>query len=206
MSIIIDHSFIISCTLFNHLIGVKVNMLINEREFYINGLHYTIRSAIGEDAKELSELRLQIDGETENLDREKGEDFIDIPRFEQIIKTDSEKRRNLFLVAVVHNRIVGFSRCEGIYLNRFSHKVEFGVGVLKDFWGVGIGQNLLKESISWADSNGIKKITLNVLETNDKAIKLYIKFGFEIEGILKKDKILSDGKYYNTLIMGRWNE
>lgn len=149
---------------------------------------------IDKDAIELPKVRLQIDGETEYLDREHGEGFIDAPGFEQIIKTDTENTRNLFLVAVVQDKIVGFSRCEGNHLNRFSHKVEFGVCVLKDFWEYGIGGNLLKESISWADFNGIKKITLNVLETNEKAIKLYEKFGFEIEGILKKDKVLSDGK------------
>ncbi|WP_379967494.1 GNAT family N-acetyltransferase [Ectobacillus sp. sgz5001026] len=181
-------------------------MIINKQEFYCNGIYYMVRSAIDKDAKELSALRLQIDGETENLDREKGEAFIDISEFEQIIKTDTENARNLFLVAVVYDRIIGFSRCEGNNLKRFSHKVEFGVCVLKDFWGYGIGKNLLKESISWADSNGIKKIELNVLETNDKAIKLYQRFGFEMEGILKKDKLLSDGKYYNTVVMGRWNE
>lgn len=180
-------------------------MRTNKREFYVNGINYMIRLAIDKDAKELSELRLQIDGETENLDREKGEGFIDTAGFKEIIKTDTESSRNLFLVAVVNDRIVGFSRCEGVYLKRFSHKVEFGVCVLKDFWGYGIGKNLLKESISWADANGIKKITLNVLETNDKAIKLYERLGFEIEGILKNDKILSDGKYYNTIIMGRLN-
>jgi RimJ/RimL family protein N-acetyltransferase len=181
-------------------------MLVKEQDFFVNGLGYTVRSATVKDAKDLSKLRLQIDGETEYMDREKGEAFLDIPGFEQIIKTDAEKPRNLFLVAVVHNRIVGFSRCEGIYLNRFSHKVEFGVCVLKEFWGYGIGKNLLNGSVSWADSNGVKKITLNVLETNEKAIKLYERFGFEMEGILENDKILTDGKYYNTVIMGRFNE
>lgn len=179
-------------------------MIIDRQEFYVNGLDYTIRSAVEEDANELSELRLQIDGETENMDREKGEAFIDPSGFEQMITTDTMNPRNLFLVAAVSDRIVGFSRCEGSPLKRFAHKIEFGVCVLKDFWGYGIGKNLLKASISWADSNGIKKMTLNVLETNDKAIHLYQKLGFEIEGILKKDKVLSDGKYYNTIIMGRW--
>jgi RimJ/RimL family protein N-acetyltransferase len=101
--------------------------------------------------------------------------------------------------------IVGFSRCEGNKLKRTSHKVEFGICVLKGYWGYGIGKNLLKETIDWADSNEIKKITLSVLETNDKAIKLYEKHGFEVEGILKKDKMLSDGNYYNTILMGRFN-
>jgi len=45
---------------------------------------------------------------------------------------------------------------------------------------------------------------LSVLETNDKAIKLYEKYGFETEGILKKDKRLSDGNYYNTVLMGKF--
>lgn len=181
-------------------------MKINEQEFIVYGTTYIIRSAENTDAKELSEIRLQIDGETENLDREKGEGYIDIQGFEQIIKTVTENKKNLFLVAVINDKIVGFSRCEGNILKRLTHKVEFGVGVLKAYWSYGIGKNLLKESIRWADSNGVKKITLNVLETNEKAIKLYEKFGFKIEGILKNDKVLSDGKYYNTIVMGRCNE
>lgn len=181
-------------------------MRVNEKEFYINDLRYWIRSATELDAKNLSEVRLEIDGETENLDREKGEAYIDESRFKHIIKTDTQCKNNLFLVAGINGRIVGFSRCEGNNLKRTSHRVEFGVCVLKDYWGFSIGKNLLKESIEWADANNIKKITLSVLETNHNAKKLYEKYGFEVEGILKNDKVLSDGNYYNTILMGRFNE
>lgn len=182
-------------------------MITNQQHFNVKKLNYTIRSAIERDAKNLSELRLQIDGETENMDREKGEAFIDQAGFEKMIETDSKHPRNLFLVAEIDGRIVGYSRCEGYDLKRFSHKVEFGLGVLKDFWGYGIGKNLMKETISWADANSIKKIVLNgVLETNEKAIELYKRLGFEFEGLMKKDRILSDGKYYNTYMMGRFKE
>ncbi|WP_002147424.1 GNAT family N-acetyltransferase [Bacillus cereus] len=181
-------------------------MIIKEQEFHINGLDYTIRSATFQDADQLSEIRVQIDGETENMDREAGEGLIDTEGFQKIIKTDSEKMKNLFLVAEVHNRIVGFSRCEGSDLKRLSHKVEFGVCILKEFWGYGIGKSLLQQSINWADENEVKKIALQVLETNEKAIQLYKKLEFEVEGVLKNDKRLSDGKYYNTVIMGRFND
>jgi RimJ/RimL family protein N-acetyltransferase len=183
---------------------VKEIVIINNEAYQVNGLSYTIRSAVETDAETLSELRLQIDGETENMDRERGEGFIDIG-FELLIKSDSESGRNLFLVAVVDGSIVGYSRCEGSNLKRLLHKVEFGICVLKDFWGYGIGRNLLKESVTWADFNGVKKMNLHVLEINTKAIQLYEKFGFTVEGVLKNDKLLSDGKYYNTLVMGRWN-
>lgn len=179
---------------------------MNQTEYTIKNLHYVIRSAVASDAQQLSEVRLQIDGETENMDREKGEAFIDEEGFKQIIKVDTDQIRNLFLVAEVNGRIVGFSRCEGSNLKRSSHKVEFGVCVLKKYWGYKIGENLLKTSIHWADSSGVKKITLNVLETNEKAITLYEKFGFEVEGILRADKCLSDGNYYNTILMGRLHE
>ncbi|MGE6488397.1 N-acetyltransferase family protein [Paenisporosarcina sp. NPDC076898] len=178
-------------------------MKVNQIKFKIHDLQYKIRSASEKDANSLSEVRLQVDGETENLDREKGEAYINESGFKQIIKDDTESINNLFLVAEVNHKIVGFSRCEGSNLRRSSHKVEFGVCVLKEFWGYGIGKNLLQQSIHWADTQEIKKITLNVLETNEKAIELYKKFGFEVEGILRKDKLLSDGNYYNTIIMGR---
>lgn len=181
-------------------------MLIKDQDYTIKGLNYTIRSAVYDDAEALSHLRLQIDGETENLDREPGEAFIDQTGFEQLIKADSESEKNIFLVAEVQGKVVAFSRCEGNVLKRFAHKVEFGVGVLKEYWGYGIGKNLLQESISWADSNGISKITLQVLETNEKAVKLYESLGFEVEGVLKKDKILSDKNYYNTILMARFSE
>lgn len=178
-------------------------MIIKSKEYLVNNLNYIIRSAVMEDAKELSEVRVQIDGETENMDREAGEAYIDETGFIELVNKDSISDRNIFLVAEVNGRIAGFSRCEGSELKRSRHKVEFGVCVLKEFWGFAIGKNLLAQSIQWADSNHIKKITLNVLETNEKAIKLYEQYGFEIEGVLKMDKQLSDGNYYSTIAMGR---
>jgi RimJ/RimL family protein N-acetyltransferase len=84
--------------------------------------------------------------------------------------------------------------------------VYFGFGVLKVFWASVIAKHFLKQTTLWADENGIQKISLHVLETNEKAIKLYERFGFEVEGVLKKDKFLSDGNYYNTIVMGRIRE
>lgn len=181
-------------------------MRMEPQQFTRNGVSYTIRSAEPADAQELSEVRLQIDGETENLDRVRGEAYLDAEGFAQLIQRDTSNDTNLFLVAVVQGRIAGFSRCEGNALQRLAHKVEFGIGVLQEYWGYGIGSNLLQTSITWADSSGIRKMSLYVLETNSSAINLYSKLGFKVEGNLQKDKLLSDGNYYNTVVMGRWSE
>jgi RimJ/RimL family protein N-acetyltransferase len=165
--------------------------------------HYTIRHAQLQDAPQLSSIRPIIDGETEFMDREKGEAFMTSEGFRTIIQTDEETPNHLFLVAETNDEIVGFSRCEGSPLKRSAHKVEFGVCLLKAHWGNGIGRRLLEQSLQWADAQQIRKVTLTVLADNHKAIKLYEQSGFKTEGILVDDKRLSDGTYHDTLIMGR---
>jgi RimJ/RimL family protein N-acetyltransferase len=178
-------------------------MNIQPAAFSVKGMSYVIRSALPGDAAALSDIRLQIDGETEFMDRERGEGFIDPAGFEEIIRTDTEEARNLFLVAEAEGRLLGFCRCQGSVWKRLSHRVEFGICILKEFWGYGVGRNLLQKTVSWADAAGVEKIGLHVLETNTTAIRLYEAFGFEQEGLLRRDKRLSDGQFYNTIVMGR---
>ncbi|MBU9673404.1 GNAT family N-acetyltransferase [Planococcus sp. CP5-4] len=178
-------------------------MQLTKQLFQVKGLDYCVRSAEIQDAVQLEKVRLQIDGETENMDRKRGEAYLDAAAFERLIEEDAKSSLNLFLVAEVGGQIAGFSRCEGNALNRTQHQVEFGVGVLKKFWGYGMGRKLLEASIHWADMQGIKKISLKVLESNEKAIELYANCGFRVEGVLKMDKRLADGNYYDTVVMGR---
>ncbi|MEK3904252.1 GNAT family N-acetyltransferase [Paenibacillus sp. FSL R7-0179] len=178
-------------------------MIINALGYENKGLHYTVRSAVPQDAPQLSALRLKVDGETENLDRVQGEAFIGPGDFQSLIASDTASGTNLFLVAEVQDRLAGFARCEGSPLRRLAHQAEFGVGVLQEFWGYGIGRSLLEQSIGWAEAIGLEKLSLKVLERNDKAILLYESLGFEVEGVLRRDKLLADGQFYSTIVMGR---
>lgn len=89
-------------------------MKIHTQEFIIKGMAFSIRSAEERDAESLSSLRVQIDGETENMDREQGEAYIDAAGFRNIIRLDTEKDRNLFLVATVQDEIVGTPDVRGL--------------------------------------------------------------------------------------------
>jgi RimJ/RimL family protein N-acetyltransferase len=178
-------------------------MIIENKCIESQSLNWILRCPTKYDADELSKLRVKIDGETENLDREAGEGLLSKEDFENLIYEDNESDRNLFLVAEVKGKIVGFTRLEGNKLSRFSHKAEFGICILKEYWGYGIGKVLIKNVLKWADTTGIKKISLNVVQINTKAVELYKSYGFVEEGLLINDRIHKDGKYYNTVIMGR---
>lgn len=178
-------------------------MIIENKRIEGKSLTWILRCPTKYGANELSELRVKIDGETENLDRESGEGLLTPEDFEKLIYEDSIAEKTIFLVAEVEGKIVGFTRCEGSKLSRFRHKAEFGICISKEYWGHGIGKVLLENILMWADTVGIEKISLTVVQTNTKAIQLYKRYGFVEEGLLIKDRIHKDGNYYNTVIMGR---
>lgn len=181
-------------------------MVIDSKQIKGSNMTWTLRCAQKSDAAALSELRVVIDGETENMDRESGEDYLSEKDCEEVIIGDLLDERGIFLVAQVHERIVGFARCKGKSLSRFKHQAEFGICILKEFWGCGIGKQLLSEIITWSEEVGIEKVTLTVVETNTKAIQLYQQYGFIQEGLLVRDRLHKDGEYYNTVIMARFKQ
>ncbi len=178
-------------------------MIIESKKIEGKNLTWILRCPTEFDAEELSKLRVEIDGETENLDREPGENLLSPEDFAKIILEDAESERSIFLLAEAEGKIVGFTRLVGNNLNRFRHKADFGICILKEYWGYGIGRVLLENILICADSSGVEKISLTVVEANTKAIQLYKKYGFAQEGLLIKDRIHKDGNYYNTVIMGR---
>lgn len=130
------------------------------------------------------------------------EDVFEARRFISIYLTDD---RRIFLVAEYQGEIVGMITLAGSSRRKILHKAELGISVRKPYWGKGIGSALISEALRIAKQKGFKKIQLEVMEHNERAIRLYKKFGFEVEG-RKKKAICMDGQYFDLLVMGKWLE
>ena len=63
---------------------------------------------------------------------------------------------------------------------------SFGISILKNYHGGGLGTRFMSLIEAWAKSKKIHTITGRVRAKNTKAIGLYLKCGFEICGILKE--------------------
>jgi ribosomal protein S18 acetylase RimI-like enzyme len=103
-------------------------------------------------------------------------------------------------VAIHKATVIGW--CDISSLNRpvFAHAGVLGMGVLSEFRGFGIGKALIAAAIARAKEIGLTRIELTVREENHRAIALYEKVGFVVEGI-KKQSTLIDGNYSNDLCM-----
>ena len=113
------------------------------------------------------------------------------------------KSTALFLLAEIDGKIVGSATLDRSDLKKLEHNVTFGITILKEYCGLGIGSILMEKVIEWTKSEGVEKIELEVFENNISAIKLYNKFGFLEEGRRKKMIKTNEG-YLDMIIMGRF--
>ena len=76
----------------------------------------------------------------------------------------------------------------------FKHKAGFGIVVHDDYQDKGLGTLLTQHMIDIAREKGLKKVYLDVFTNNERAIHVYKKCGFKIEGLLEKEHY-KDGEY-----------
>ncbi|PAB60267.1 GNAT family N-acetyltransferase [Anaeromicrobium sediminis] len=153
-------------------------------------------------AKEMMKYIDAISTESDFLTFGQGEFNITLEEEEKFIESVSKKDNAIFIVAEIEGKIVGNLSFSGGGRPRIAHTGEMGVSVLKDYWGQGIGTELIKYLIHWSkESNIIKKINLRVRTDNVSGIGLYKKLGFVEEGSIKRD-FFTDGKFYDSLCMG----
>lgn len=98
------------------------------------------------------------------------------------------------------HELIGFVKLFDI--NWINQNCYFGIVIgNQSFHGKGLGKEATKLIIEYAFKNlNLKKILLEVVDINIKAIKLYKKLGFDEEGLLKR-QVMIDGKWKNVLIM-----
>jgi RimJ/RimL family protein N-acetyltransferase len=168
-----------------------------------NDKELLVRRAEKADASEILLLLNKAGGESENLSYGENQLDISLAQEEEYIEKHNQSSNSLLIVAVYNDKIVGILNFSGGSRERIAHCGMFGMSVLKDYWGIGIGTSLLDFMLDWAEETEvIKKIELQVKIDNKRAIELYKKMGFSIEGRLKKSIKIKD-EFFDTLYMGK---
>ncbi len=110
----------------------------------------------------------------------------------------------LAIVAVIEERneqrIIGDASLKFNPQEVLKHKAELGITVHDNYQNMGIGTALLNHLIDIARMKKLSKVWLQVSTDNDRAICMYKKAGFEIEGKLCKESYVN-GKYRNEYRM-----
>ncbi|ABR31616.1 GNAT family N-acetyltransferase [Thermosipho melanesiensis] len=156
------------------------------------------------DVEDLYNFRKKILNETKFLITSPDE-IMDFHSFKNYVRFYIENKfRNIF-VAKIEKEIIGELVIMIHERKRMRHVAEFGISVLKEFRGIGIGKSLIQIAEKWAFERGVRRIQLEVMGNNLRAIGLYSKLGYKFEG-RKVHAVNLDGMYVDLLIMAKVKE
>jgi putative acetyltransferase len=107
------------------------------------------------------------------------------------------------LVACAGHEVVGSLGLVTERAARRTHVGQIGMAVHDRWQNMGIGGALLKAAINLADRwLDLMRLELTVYTDNEPALRLFKRFGFEIEGTLRK-YALRDGAFVDAFAMAR---
>lgn len=121
----------------------------------------------------------------------------DRTRIESALAADNSQ----IFVAVADYEIIGLCSCfGGVRVGKYT--TSLGITVKREWRDHGVGTALMQAAIQWARENPeVHRLELGVLTSNERAIHLYRKLGFQDEGI-RKEAYFKEGKFLDSLTMG----
>lgn len=161
-----------------------------------------IREITKDDASNFINLVKQVEKESEFMLFEPDERKITLEQqFKRIESMQLEENSTIFIAENV-DKLVGYLVVIGGSANRNKHSAYLVIGVLKQFSGLGIGTKLFEKLQEWSVQHKIHRLELTVMNHNERAISLYKKAGFEIEGT-KRNSLFVNGTYIDEYYMSK---
>jgi ribosomal protein S18 acetylase RimI-like enzyme len=154
-----------------------------------------IREATPADAERLLELKLVLDSETDFMMLEPGERGTEIA-------DEASGLNSVVIVADDGARLVGYVEARRGAFRRNRHSAYVVIGVREDAASRGLGRQLLDHLEQWAREAGITRLELTVMDDNARALRLYQRQGYEIEG-RRRNSLRVGGRYVDELAMAK---
>jgi RimJ/RimL family protein N-acetyltransferase len=159
-----------------------------------------IRTARPYDAAALLELKRQLDSETAFMMYEPGERDSSVHDLARDLAMVARSPNSVVLLAELGDQLAGYAELTGGSFRRSRATAYVVIGVRAHAAGRGIGAGLLRQARDWAIAHGLHRLELTVMARNTRAIRLYERMGFTVEG-RRCECLLVDGQFIDELTM-----
>ena len=147
------------------------------------GVELLVRNAVASDARAVRDIMQRTHAETDYLLSYPDEQSVDDEQEARSLAETERSDNEVELVAVLGGRIVGSAGITALGSRRkVVHRARFGISILKEYWGLGIGRALMEACIDCARRAGYTQLELEVVAGNERALSLYRCAGFEEYG------------------------
>jgi ribosomal protein S18 acetylase RimI-like enzyme len=113
---------------------------------------------------------------------------------------DNIDKGNPHYVAEDASGIVGWCDIQRENVPTYAHEGMLGMGLLPDYRGHGLGERLIRTALDAARGAGFERVSLSVYANNTRAMALYRRVGFVLEGTRVRGRKV-DGAYDDIHMM-----
>ena len=159
-----------------------------------------LRVAEPGDAAALLRLKQRLDQETSFMLLEASEREASVPALAQELEGMARSGNSAVIVAETGGELAGYVQLAGGSFRRNRATAYVVIGVLASAGGRGLGRGLLENAKRWAAAHGVHRLELTVMAHNSRAIGLYERTGFSVEG-RRAECLLVDGQFIDELYM-----
>ena len=144
-----------------------------------NGENCILRNAKASDAEAFLHYFELAHGETDFLTTYPDESEHNVEETAERLRTTKESKTDIEICSIVCDTMVGSAGFNMIQdRDKTRHRAEFGISIVKEYWGLGIGRALTESCIACAREAGFLQLELEVVADNKNAISLYEACGF----------------------------
>lgn len=144
-----------------------------------NGKTAVLRNGEESDGSAVHENFNTTHGETDYLLSYPDENSFDSVQEGRFLEQKAASANELELLAIVDGKVAGTAGIEAVGTkDKVRHRAEFGISVLKEYWGLGIGRAMMEACIKCAKEAGYTQLELSVVAENARAVALYQNVGF----------------------------
>ena len=154
-------------------------MTYNKKITLKNGEICTLRNGTERDGEQVLEVFNLTHAETDFMLTYPDENSFTAAQESDFLKEKTESKNEIEIVAEINGKIVGTAGIDAVGGKfKISHRADFGIAILKEYCGLGIGSALTNACIECARAAGFLQLELNVVAENKAAVSLYKKLGF----------------------------
>ena len=144
---------------------------------------FIIENVRPEDAAAILEYLKAVGGETDNLNMGAEGLPTTVENEEAFLRSMIGSSDGVMYTAKEDGEIIGIAHVSRLK-RRMSHRASIGVSVRRCAWHRGVGTALMDKLVAFSRNNGIEQLELEVRSDNERAIRLYEKFGFQKIGTI----------------------
>lgn len=162
-----------------------------------------IRPITSDDAENFLSMLLRLDAQTKFMLFEVGERPTEVIRTKALIQRMIQTKSFLCVAENTETgEFVGYISAEKGSCRRMRFSACVVIGILASYYGRGIGTEMMYELDKWARKVKLRRLEITVVKENSRAVDMFKKCGFEIEGI-RRSSLCIDGKMYDEYYMAK---